>query len=67
MSEGHGRDEWGRMSVLCALIANAHRTAKGRAFRPADFDPFSDERENADAVEITSENIDEMKHAFLKK
>ncbi len=23
MAEGRGRDTWGRMSVLCALIANA--------------------------------------------
>jgi len=41
MAEGHGRDAWGRMSVLCALIANANRDPKKhRAYRPSDFDPY---------------------------
>jgi len=42
MAEGHGRDAWGRMSVLCALIANANRDPKKhRAYRPSDFDPYA--------------------------
>ena len=40
LAEGHGRDAWGRLSLLCALIGNAHRDPKkGRAFKPGDFDP----------------------------
>ena len=63
MSEGHGRDEWGRLSVLCALIGNAHRDPKkGRAFKPSDFDPFG--REPGEVVEVNQENIGLLREAF---
>jgi len=66
MAEGHGRDEWGRMSVLCALIGNAHRDPKkGRAFKPSDFDPFG--REPDEVIEVNHENIGTLKQAFLHK
>jgi len=69
MAEGHGRDEWGRMSVLCALIGNAHRDPKkGRAFKPCDFDPFSNGgRDGGEIIELNSENIGTLKQAFLHK
>ncbi|MCX7804796.1 MAG: hypothetical protein N3A38_06350 [Planctomycetota bacterium] len=48
MAEGRVRADWGRMSVLLALLANVHRDPKRtRAFRPEDFDPFA----KADATE----------------
>jgi hypothetical protein len=51
MAEGHGRDEWGRASVLLAMIANKNRDPKkGRPCRPDDFDPYAKEdRRNARA------------------
>ncbi len=42
MAEAHAKDEWSRMSVLLAVLANCHRDPKKtRAFKPADFDPFA--------------------------
>lgn len=42
MAEARERSEWGRISALLALIANAHRDPKkSRAFKPGDFDPFA--------------------------
>ena len=66
MAEGHGRDEWGRMSVLCALIGNAHRDPKrGRAFRPSDFDPFG--RARLAAIEVNRENIGLLREVFIRQ
>ena len=63
MAEGHGRDAWGRLSVLCALIGNAHRDPKrGRAFKPNDFDPFG--REPGEVIEVNRENIGLLREAF---
>ena len=63
MAEGHGRDEWGRTALLCALIGNAHRDPKkGRAFKVADFDPF--DREPGEVIEVDNENIGLLKQAF---
>ncbi len=63
MAEGHGRDEWGRTALLCALIGNAHRDPKkGRAFKVADFDPF--DREPGEVIEVDTENIGLLKQAF---
>ena len=69
MSEGHGRDEWARMSVLLALTGNAHRDPKkGRAFKPSDFDPFgSSERDPGEVIEINRENIGTLREAFLQQ
>ena len=73
MAEGHGRDAWGRMSVLCALIGNAHRDPKkGRAFKPGDFDPYPPPAGgqafggSGDVIEINRENIGLLKEAFTK-
>jgi len=64
MAEGHGRDEWGRTALLCALVANAHRDPKkGRAFKVADFDPFG--REPGEVIEVNRENIATLKQAFV--
>ena len=71
MAEGHGRDAWGRVSLLCALIGNAHRDPKkGRAFKPADFDPYPPPAGRqafggpGDVIEIDRGNIGLLKEAF---
>jgi hypothetical protein len=64
MAEGHGRDAWSRLSLLCALIANANRDPKkGRAFKPSDFDPYA-RGPSPDTVRVDSETIGLMKEAF---
>jgi len=69
MAEGHGRDAWGRMSVLCALIGNANRDPKkGRAFKPSDFDPYDKEHAGGgEVIEVTPETIGTLKEAFLQQ
>ncbi len=66
MAEGHGRDAWGRLSVLCALVGNAHRDPKrGRALRPSDFDPFWQKgREPGEVIEVNRETIGRLREAF---
>jgi len=65
MAEGHGRDEWSRLSVLLALTANCHRDPKkGRALKPSDYDPYG--RESGEVVQVNSENIGTLKQAFLQ-
>ncbi|WP_145075545.1 hypothetical protein [Poriferisphaera corsica] len=45
MAEGLGRERWSHTSMICSLIANAHRNPKThRTFKPADFDPYSPSR-----------------------
>jgi len=64
MAEGHGRDEWGRMAFLCALMANCRRDPKkGGVFKPSDFDPFG--REPGEVIEVNRENIGTLKQAFV--
>jgi hypothetical protein len=64
MAEGHGRDRWGRLSVLLALTANCHRDPKkGRAYRPEDFDPTG--RQPGRVTRVTHENIGQLKQAFM--
>ena len=54
MAEARQRDEWARTSSLMALIANANRDAKRhRAFRPTDFDPFSQTHKPKQKVDVS--------------
>jgi len=42
MAEGLGRERWAHTSLICTLIANAHRDPKKRRpFTPSDFDPYA--------------------------
>ena len=42
MTEARERAEWGRLSVLLALVANAHRDPKRHATaRPEQFNPYA--------------------------
>ncbi len=54
MAEARQRDEWARTSSLMALIANANRDPKRhRAFRPTDFDPFSQAEKPKQKVDVS--------------
>ena len=54
MAEGKQHDEWARTSSLMALIANANRDPKKhRAFRPTDFDPFSQTLKTKQKVDVS--------------
>ncbi|MBI1373355.1 MAG: hypothetical protein GC159_11545 [Phycisphaera sp.] len=42
MAEGLGRERWAHTSLICTLIANAHRDPKKRRpFTPDDFNPYT--------------------------
>jgi len=67
MAEGRGRDEWGRMSSLLALIANVNRDPKKtRPFRPADFNPY-EARKRGGGVPLTKENFRLLKKVFVDR
>ena len=67
MAEGLGRDRWAHTSMLCALIANANRDPKkGRAFKPADFDPYR-HHGGDDVVEVNETTIGLLKEAFVAR
>lgn len=43
MAEGLGRERWAHTSIICTLIANAHRDPKKhRPFTPDDFNPYAE-------------------------
>ncbi|MCX5673931.1 MAG: hypothetical protein NTX87_02885 [Planctomycetota bacterium] len=66
MAEGRGRDEWGRMSSLLALIANVNRDPKRtRAFKPADFNPYEARRRAG--IPLTKENFRLLKQVFVDR
>lgn len=69
MAEGRGRDEWGRMSSLLALVANVNRDPKRTsAFKPADFNPYeSGRRSTGGGVPLTRENFRILKRAFVDR
>jgi hypothetical protein len=47
MAEAKNRSEWGRTSLVTAVIANAHRDPKkSRAFLPKDFNPYATKQES---------------------
>jgi len=61
MADARTQDEWSRLSVLLALVANAHRDPKKtRAFKPADFDPF------AKRVKRKRVSVAALKDVFVK-
>ena len=65
MAEARCRDEWGRSSALMALLANVNRDPKkGRAFRPSDFDPYTERDARPGAIVVDKENIGLLKQAF---
>jgi len=66
MAEARGRDAWAHTSTLLAMIANVNRDPKkGRAFKPADFDPHA-QGGRSDVIEIDRGNVGLMREAFCQ-
>lgn len=60
MAEGRGKAEWGRMSVLLALLANINRDPKrSRTLTPKDFNPYYAKKERR------IENFGSLKELFV--
>jgi len=67
MAEGRGRDEWGRMSSLLALVANVNRDPRRtRAFRPSDFNPYEARRQSGGVV-LTKANFGLLEQVFVHR
>jgi len=80
MAEGLGRERWAHTSIICTLIANAHRDPKKhRPFTPDDFNPYAEPGSRkkrshrgtggtggagGDVIEINNETIGLMRSAF---
>ncbi|HNQ22491.1 MAG TPA: hypothetical protein PKK06_05295 [Phycisphaerae bacterium] len=66
MAEARGRDNWAHTSAILALVANVNRDPKKtRAYRPADFDPYTARDRRDEALEITDLAV--LKDAFTRK
>ncbi|MCC5786884.1 MAG: hypothetical protein JJU33_09305 [Phycisphaerales bacterium] len=62
MAEARQRHDWQIASSVLALLANCHRDPKkSRAFRPGDFDPFTQER-----GDVIPADIGVLKDVFIK-
>ena len=62
MSDARTRAAWSHTSALMALIANCNRDPKkSRAFKPSDFDPFTN------AVDTEAIVVDETNVHLLRK
>jgi len=65
MAEGLSRERWSHTSVLCAMIANAHRDPKSsRPFKPADFDPT---RSSTSSKSSSPQVADKASLSFLRE
>jgi hypothetical protein len=67
MAEGNSQSQWATASLICAIIANAHRDPKkSRPFNPADFNPHLDSKKERrrSAFVITKGNMGVLKDAF---
>jgi hypothetical protein len=68
MAEGRGRDEWGRMSSLLALVANVNRDPRRtRAFKPADFNPYEVRAAGSGGIPLTKKNMRLLKQVFVDR
>lgn len=62
MSEGRDRQLWGHTSCVLAMVANVHRDPKkGRAMRPADFNPYVEGRGGGRGIPVTPDNMEVLK------
>lgn len=65
MAEARGRDNWAHTSAILALIANVNRDPKKtRAYKPADFDPYTAKDRRDEAIEVTDMGV--LKDAFTR-
>lgn len=53
MADGKSRHDWSLMTSLLCLTANVNRDSRRPAYRPADFDPFSEHEEVIAKVDIS--------------
>lgn len=67
MAEGRGRERWAHTSMLCAVIANAHRGPKQKAYKPGEFNPYENSKGRTDAIEVTPETLPKLRMAFTGK
>ena len=66
MAQGHGRERWAHTSLICAVIANAHRDSrKQRPVRPDDFNPYAVRGERVEVIEVTPDTLGLMRSAFV--
>jgi len=66
MAEARGRDNWAHTSAILALIANVNRDPKKtRAYKPADFDPYTAKDRHDEAIEVRDLAV--LKDAFTKE
>ena len=67
MAEARSRDAWAHTSTVLAMIANANRDPKRtRAFRPGDFDPYSQKSSAERPTPIVKgRNFDILKMVFI--
>ena len=62
MSDGRDRQLWVHTSFVLAMLANVHRDPKkGRAMRPADFNPYADADARRRGIPVTADNIEVLK------
>ena len=64
MSESRVRERWTHTACLLAMLANVHRDPKkGRLFKPSDFDPFEQERNNQSPIPVADLSV--LKSVFV--
>ncbi len=66
MSESRVRERWTHTSATLAMLANVHRDPKkGRLFKPSDFDPFEQERNNQSPIPVADLSV--LKSVFVDR
>jgi hypothetical protein len=67
MADARNRAEWGRAASIMALIANVNRDPKkSRAFKPGDFDPFTQRRSGV-APKLKMSEVKGMLGGMIRK
>jgi hypothetical protein len=67
MADARNRAEWGRAASIMALIANVNRDPKkSRAFKPGDFDPFS-QRRSGEAPKLKMSEVKGMLGGMVRQ
>ena len=65
MTEGKTKESWQHTSSIMALIANVNRDPKKtKPFKPSDFDPMQKMTSRPDVIEVTKDNITQLKQLF---
>ena len=68
MAEARIKQQWAHTASLMALLANAHRDPKkGRAFKPADFDPTRKLAPSPAWRELPKADVSILKQVFIRQ